>query len=150
MKEPYSEDRASHTGPESCGCGRKGVLEALTGESAGRVLSLENTLFGSADAVDAVGRQHRDARYGKCIMGSPWSKTSSMRRHSLRGNREAPCLPGWARSRWELQGGNPAMNEHGESDRVVVPGKSPNKAEGAEAPEAAEAMEERTLAKENS
>lgn len=93
MKEPYSEDQASHTGPESCGCGRKVVREALTGESAGRVLSLENTLFGSADVVDAVGRQHRDARYGKCIMGSPWSETSSMRRHFLRGNREAPHPP---------------------------------------------------------
>ncbi len=45
------------------------------------------------------------------------------------------------------------MNGHGESDRVVVPGKPPNKEEKAgEVPanESAEGVEERTLAKENS
>ncbi len=93
MKEPHSEDPASHTGPESCGCVRKDVCEALTGGNAGRVLSLENALFGSADAVDVVGRQYCDARDGECITGSPWSKTSSMRGHFLRGNREAQHLP---------------------------------------------------------
>jgi len=94
MKEPHSEDIASHTGPESWGYGRKAVCEALTGGNAGRVLSLENAPFGSADAMDAGGRQHRDARKGKCIMGSPWSETSSMRGHFLRGNREVLLSPG--------------------------------------------------------
>ena len=42
------------------------------------------------------------------------------------------------------------MNGGRKSDRVVVPGKLPNKAKGAQTPGAAEAMEERTLAKENS
>jgi group II intron reverse transcriptase/maturase len=42
------------------------------------------------------------------------------------------------------------MNGHGESDRVVVPGKPPNKGEEAAATEPAEVVEERTLAKENS
>ena len=93
MKEPHSEDIASHTGPESCGYGRKAVCEALTGGNAGRVLSLENAPFGSADAMDAGGRQHRDARNGKCIMGSPWSETSSMRGHFLHGNREVLPSP---------------------------------------------------------
>jgi hypothetical protein len=44
------------------------------------------------------------------------------------------------------------MNEHGESDRVVVPEKPPNKEEKAGASpacESAEEVEERTLAKEN-
>ncbi len=41
------------------------------------------------------------------------------------------------------------MNGHGESDRVIVPGKLPNKGEVAEATEPAEAVEERTLTKEN-
>jgi len=44
------------------------------------------------------------------------------------------------------------MNEHGESDRVVVPEKPPNKEEKAgetHAEESAEGVEERTLAKEN-
>lgn len=47
MKEPHSEDLASHAGPESCGCARKGVFEALTGGNAGRVLSLENAYMGA-------------------------------------------------------------------------------------------------------
>lgn len=47
MKEPYSKDLASHAGPESCGCGRKALSEALTGGNAGRVLSLENAYMGA-------------------------------------------------------------------------------------------------------
>ena len=39
MKELYGEGLASHTGSESCGGGRKAIAEALTGVSAGRVLS---------------------------------------------------------------------------------------------------------------
>ncbi len=42
------------------------------------------------------------------------------------------------------------MNGGRKSDRVVVPGKLPNKAKGAQAPGAEEVMEERALAKENS
>jgi hypothetical protein len=93
MEVLYGEDPASHTGPESWGQVREGVFQALTGESAGRVLSLENAVFGSADVVDVSGRQHRHVRYGEQVTGSPWSKTSSMRRSFIRGNREAPCLP---------------------------------------------------------
>ena len=37
MKVSYDEDLANHIGPESCGHNRKGVREALTGESAGWV-----------------------------------------------------------------------------------------------------------------
>ena len=93
MKEPHSEDPASHTGPESCGCVRKDVCEALTGGNAGRVLSLENAVFGSADVMDVYGRQHRFVRNGEHVTDSPWSETSSMRGSFIRGNRETPCLP---------------------------------------------------------
>ncbi len=41
MKESYDEGLASHIGPESCGYGGNIIFEALTGGSAGRVLSLE-------------------------------------------------------------------------------------------------------------
>ncbi len=41
MKVPCGEGLASHASPESCGDDRKVVLEALTGEDAGRVLSSE-------------------------------------------------------------------------------------------------------------
>ena len=39
MKVPHVEGLADHSGPESCACVREEVCEALTGESAGRVLS---------------------------------------------------------------------------------------------------------------
>ena len=93
MKVLYGEDIASHTGPESWGCVRKGASQALTGESAGRALSLENAVFGSADVMDAYGRQHRYVRNGEHVTGSPWSETSCMRGNFIRGNRETPCLP---------------------------------------------------------
>jgi hypothetical protein len=41
MREPYTEDLASHSGPESCAGPRKGAGEALTGVRTGRVLSCE-------------------------------------------------------------------------------------------------------------
>ena len=44
MKEPYGEGLASHSGPESCACDRKGMGEALTGERAGQVSSREMAL----------------------------------------------------------------------------------------------------------
>ena len=43
MKESYVEGVAGHNGPESCGGTREGVVEALTGVSAGRVFSRERT-----------------------------------------------------------------------------------------------------------
>ena len=46
MRVLYGEDPASHTGPESWGFVREGASQALTGESAGRVLSLEKPSSG--------------------------------------------------------------------------------------------------------
>ena len=43
MKESYRKGLASHPGPESCGDAREGVAEALTGERASGVSSLEIT-----------------------------------------------------------------------------------------------------------
>jgi hypothetical protein len=59
MKVSYDEGVASHVGPESCVAVREGVSEALTGERAGRVLSLENLILRSADVVPTDGRQQR-------------------------------------------------------------------------------------------
>ncbi len=46
MRESYREGVASRSDPESCGIDREGDPEALTGESAGRVLSREITRSG--------------------------------------------------------------------------------------------------------
>ena len=65
MKVSCDEGVASHVGPESCGDDRKVVTEALTGESAGRVLSLENVILWGADAVLSCGRQQRSFRQAR-------------------------------------------------------------------------------------
>ena len=49
MKVSCNEDVANHVGSESCVGSREGVGEALTGEDAGQVLSLENLMLRSAD-----------------------------------------------------------------------------------------------------
>lgn len=51
MEVPYDESIASHIGPESCVHNRKAVREALTGESAGQVLSRESSLLRGAHRV---------------------------------------------------------------------------------------------------
>ena len=93
MKESGIEGLASHDGPESCTSPRKRTGEALTGESAGRVLSREIHWVWGADAVCAVGRQHEQWRYRKSLVDLAWSKTPSMHGHSMRENREIRWLP---------------------------------------------------------
>lgn len=92
MKEPYSEDIASHIGPELCGVVRKGGPEALVGVCAGKVLSREIMLNWSVDVLHTSGRQHRPVRYRKCWSDSTRSKALSMYRTFSHGNREIPCL----------------------------------------------------------
>jgi|SRR5580658_852879 hypothetical protein len=90
MKVSCNEGEASHVGPESCGDDRKVLIEALTGESAGRVLSLENLMLRSADAVMTGGRQQRMPRYREGQPHSAWSETPCTHRSILRGSREIP------------------------------------------------------------
>lgn len=52
MKESYSEELATHAGPESCVSAREGRGEALTGVRIGRVSSLE------------IGAKGRPTSYG--------------------------------------------------------------------------------------
>jgi len=92
MKESYSEGVASHTGPESCLCIREGVWEALTGESAGRVLSRERNRLRGADGVVMFGRQHRARRYRETCGDPARSETPCTHRNTLRGTREVPLL----------------------------------------------------------
>jgi hypothetical protein len=63
MKESYVEGVAAHNGPESCGVAREGGVEALTGETAGWVLSREMLNVRGADAVEKSGRQHGGHRH---------------------------------------------------------------------------------------
>ncbi len=63
MQESYSERLAIYTGPESCGVVREDNVEALTGESAGRLFSRETP------------STHRSTSHGnREILRSPMSK----------------------------------------------------------------------------
>ncbi len=57
MREPYGEDVASHTDPESCVVSREAGYEVLTGTHAGRVSSREMAGNQDTDLVYSWGRQ---------------------------------------------------------------------------------------------
>jgi hypothetical protein len=92
MRVPYGEGLASHIGPESCVCSCKAVSEALTGESAGQVLSRESSSLRGVDDVKPIGRQNRIHRYRKVYFGLAWSKTLCTNGSFPHGNREIPYL----------------------------------------------------------
>jgi hypothetical protein len=91
MKESYSKGLTTHTGPESCEVGSNALLEALTGERTGWVLSREIPLR-SADGVRRLGRQHRTDRSGEICSDFARSETPGMYGCNLRENREILCL----------------------------------------------------------
>jgi hypothetical protein len=93
MKESYESGVATHIGPESCGAARKGGVEALTGERAGRVFSRERNLLRDADAVRRSGRPHRVHRYREVRRSPARSETPSTYGNTSRGNREIPSPP---------------------------------------------------------
>lgn len=93
MKESYVEGVAAHNGPESCDVAREGVVEALTGETAGWVLSREMLNFRGADAVEKSGRQHGGHRHGEVHAGPARSETPGTPGHHPHGNREVPGSP---------------------------------------------------------
>ena len=93
MKKSHECDVATHIGPESCGAARKGSVEALTGERAGRVFSRVRTILRDADAVRRSGRPHPVHRYRE-VQGSPArSETPCTYVNTSRGNREIRGLP---------------------------------------------------------
>jgi len=89
MKESHDEGLAIHIGPESCAGADNGISEALTGESAGWVLSPETKVsIPGADVLPIHGRQHRILRYGEVYTDPAGSETPCMHGNSLHGNRE--------------------------------------------------------------
>jgi RNA-directed DNA polymerase len=102
MQESYSERLAIHTGPESCGVVREDNVEALTGESAGRLFSRETSLR-SADAFRVSGRHHRMRRYREAFSSSARSQTPSTHRSTSHGNREILRSP-MSKMVWDASG----------------------------------------------
>src|SRR3989441_10280440 len=93
MKESHGEGLATHTGPESCGAARKGDVEALTGERAGRVFSRVRDLLRDADAVRRSGRPHLERRYREVCQSPARSETPCTYADTSHGNREIPSPP---------------------------------------------------------
>ena len=97
MKESYVKGLANHSDPESCAGARKSDGEALTGESAGRVLSRESSRTRDADSVEAGGRQQPACCLGEARWYPARSETPGMHGSNLRENREILRLPEQAR-----------------------------------------------------
>ena len=87
MKESYSEDLASHAGPELYADDGNVVGVATTGVHAGQPLSSEITCLVRRRSV-AIGRQYRACRQGKIRSGTTESENLSMRGNFKRENRE--------------------------------------------------------------
>jgi hypothetical protein len=93
MQKSYESGVATHIGPESCGAARKGSVEALTGERAGRVFSRVSSFLRDADAVRRSGRLHLMHRYREVCQSPARSETPGTYADTLLGNREIPSPP---------------------------------------------------------
>jgi hypothetical protein len=90
---------ANRDGPESCGVARKSEAEALTGGSAGRVLSREIPNARDADPVGEWGRPQSALHFGEECWYPARSETPGMHGSNLRENRE--ILRSSQPARWE-------------------------------------------------
>ena len=88
MKVSNVKGLANRDDPESCGGARKGGGEALTGESAGWVLSREIISIRDADPVGERGRPQPMFRLGEEYWYPARSETPGMYGSNLRENRE--------------------------------------------------------------
>ena len=97
MKVSNVKGQANRNGPESCVVWGDPQGEALTGESAGWVLSREKDLVRDADPVGVRGRPQPVFRFGKERWYPARSETPSMHGSNLRENREILRSPQPAR-----------------------------------------------------
>lgn len=122
MKVSYGEDLANHIGPESCAYSRKAAGEALTGESAGQVLSRERGF------ASGCRRRQRDRKATRNVsisqeMFRPRVVVGPV--HAWKLSAREPGGPVSGRSGWgcgprcKSQGSETAMNGHRKSDRPI-------------------------------
>ncbi|SRR5712691_1789342 len=97
MKESYVKGLANHDDPESCVEWRDSLGEALTGESAGWVLSREINSVRDADPLMRWGRPQSPGRKGEARWYPARSETPGMYGSNLRENREILRPPKRAR-----------------------------------------------------
>ncbi len=122
MKVSYSEDVASHTGPEPCVHLRKEVREALAGERAGQVLSRER---GYASGCRRRQRVRKATHSISITREMLWPRVVEDPVHAQKLFAREPGGPvaglgGWRQGpRCEFRGNTTAMNGNGESDRPI-------------------------------
>src|SRR6266516_2063633 len=92
MKVSNVKGLANHDDPESCVEWSNPPGEALTGESAGWLLSREIQIR-DADPVRRRGRQQPTRRFGKDLWNPASSEAPGMHGRNLRENREILRLP---------------------------------------------------------
>jgi len=97
MKVSNVKGLANRDDPESCGGARKSGGEALTGESAGWVLSREIPNARDADPVGVRGRPQSALHFGEECWYPARSDTPGMHGSNLRENREILRSPQPAR-----------------------------------------------------
>ena len=88
MKVSNVKGLANHDDPESCVAWSNPLGEALTGESAGWVLSREMNLVRDADPVGERGRPQPRFRFGQERWYPARSEAPGMHGSNLRENRE--------------------------------------------------------------
>src|SRR5260370_7869729 len=93
MQKSHESGLATHIGPESCGAARKGSVEALTGERAGRVFSRVSSFLRDADAVRRSERLHLMHRYREVFQSPARSETPCTHADTFLTNRQLPSPP---------------------------------------------------------
>jgi hypothetical protein len=122
MKVSYDEDLANHIGPESCVCRRKAVDEALTGESAGRVLSRERGFAPGCRRRQLARKATRNILISQEVF---WPRVVVDPVHARKLSAREPGGPASGRGGWrygprcESQGSTTAMNGRRKSDRPI-------------------------------
>ena len=151
MKVRHRKGIANHPGPESCGGAREGVVEALTGESAGQPLSREIRQFGAPTLLSEAQGHIGEGATRESSTSPTRSKTLSMRRSSPNRNCEISSAPAEqlaAGGSGKAIGRTPDIHAGEKSDACVVPMNDPNNG-AASKPALAEGREGRRAAKSN-
>jgi len=94
MRVPYGEGVASHTDPESCGCTRKGAVEALTGARAGWAIEPRKVNVRDAEALLKRPRPHQVARHARAAGSRGVEDPTHARKHLAREDNPLVRKPG--------------------------------------------------------
>ena len=129
MKESYVKGLANHNGPESCVGWSNRSDEALTGESAGRVLSHEKGFRSGCRPCRGMGKATTNEPQGQGTLVSRGVGDPEQARKQLAREPRDPATTqaGTLGTHREVYGHTTMMNGRRKSDICVVPTKAANK-----------------------